>query len=405
MKQPNELLLARTTWNGRSGYALENGVVRLVTLTGGGHIAEFRFTDSSGRPTINPMWVPPWKTIEPHRYRPQVHTSRYGPPNSGGKLLSGLVGHSICLDLFGSPSEEEIRRGYPFHGEAPNLKWHKIDLRKGAAEVSLKLFVSLRIAGLELEREIRLCRRESAFYVRETVNNLKRVDHFCHWVEHVTLGPTILSNRDSMVYLPGTLAMTYPHNYEEGKCLLATKQEFKWPSAPAIYGGYVNLTRPFLRLGRGFVVGVLLNPNKSVGYVAALNFRHRLLLAYSFRRGDFPWVAIWEENKAKVTPPWRKKAQARGLEFGTTPFALPRREAFSLGNMFGTPTLACIPARGKITREYVAFLVHLPDRVANVADITLDEKEILVHCTSPKGLLHVPAQGLRGSSLLQPEGT
>jgi len=70
-------------WRGREALVLANDIVRLVTLTGGGHIAEFRFREQSGLPTLNPFWVPPWKTIEPYRYRSKRHLSRYGSPATG----------------------------------------------------------------------------------------------------------------------------------------------------------------------------------------------------------------------------------------------------------------------------------------------------------------------------------
>lgn len=116
-----ELFCREMKWRGRTSHTLGNGLVRLVTLTGGGHFAEFRFEDAAALLTTNPLWVPPWETIEPHDYRPGVYAAKYGPM-PGGKLVSGLVGHSICLDYFGSPSPEEGRQGLPQHGEAASSR-------------------------------------------------------------------------------------------------------------------------------------------------------------------------------------------------------------------------------------------------------------------------------------------
>ena len=100
----------KSKWNGREAYTLSNERVQVVTLPGGGHIAEFRFRESTGLPVLNPLWVPVWKTIEPYQYRAEKHTKLYGPINDG-KLLSGICGHNICLDYFGPPSEEEAAQG------------------------------------------------------------------------------------------------------------------------------------------------------------------------------------------------------------------------------------------------------------------------------------------------------
>ena len=34
-----------------------------------------------------------------------------------GKLLAGIMGHNLCLDLFGGPSDEEFAAGITVHGE------------------------------------------------------------------------------------------------------------------------------------------------------------------------------------------------------------------------------------------------------------------------------------------------
>ena len=111
-------------------------------------------------------------------------------------------------------------------------------------------------------------------------------------------------------------------------------------------GGKVDLTRPFLRQGLGFVVAVLLDKKKSVGFVAAVNHKLGLFIAYCFKRSDFPWVAIWEENLGIAAPPWKQRTRARGLEFSTTPLPVLRRDAFLSGRLFDEPTLTCVPAMG-----------------------------------------------------------
>ncbi len=91
---------SKAKWHGREAFVLVNDLVHLVTLTGGGHIAEFRFRERKGLSTLNPLWVPPWKTIEPYHYRPGQHAARYGSPATG-RTLSGITGHNLCLDFFG----------------------------------------------------------------------------------------------------------------------------------------------------------------------------------------------------------------------------------------------------------------------------------------------------------------
>ena len=120
---PRRLLeCRRSTWRGRPAWALGNGVLRLTTLTGGGHIADLRLERPDGIPSVNPLWSPPWATIDPHTYREPLHRRRYGSLVEG-KPLSGIAGHSLCLDYFGSPSPEEVEHGLSLHGEAPSARW------------------------------------------------------------------------------------------------------------------------------------------------------------------------------------------------------------------------------------------------------------------------------------------
>ncbi|MGI8960668.1 MAG: hypothetical protein ACR2IV_13060 [Bryobacteraceae bacterium] len=368
--------------------------MRLTTLIGGGHIADFRFEDSAGSLGVSPLWVPPWRTIEPYQYREETHGRSYGTITEG-KLLSGLVGHNICLDYFGSPSVEEARQGLSQHGEAASSKWQEKGISQTQERVTLKLSVRLPVSGLRFSREMGLRRNESIVYFKEEVFNERKADHFFQWAQHVTLGPPFLSVDDALVAVPGTKGLTFPHGYDEGKALLSSNEVFRWPNAPLLKGGTVDLSRPFLRRGVGFVVAVLLDKRKKVGFVAAVNRKLGVLIAYCFKRSDFPWVAIWEENLGITAPPWNRRTRARGLEFSTTPLPVPRREAFLLGKLFGEPTLTCVPAMAKRTVQYVAFLAAIPDGFGNVRDIELARTEVVIEGTTAKRSVVIKASGLK----------
>jgi hypothetical protein len=161
MKSSKALFCNPTSWQGRQAYVLGNNVIRMTALTGGGHIAEFQIEDP---PSVSPLWVPPWKTIEPHEYREKTHARDYGTITEG-KLLSGLVGHNICLDYFGSPSVEEAQQGLSQHGEAPWSKWRKSGISVSQQKVALEMYVRLPVCGLRFSRKIELRKNESVAYL------------------------------------------------------------------------------------------------------------------------------------------------------------------------------------------------------------------------------------------------
>src|SRR3974390_1601922 len=102
-----------TSYRSRRARALTNGLLEIIVTQEGGHIAAV--TDVASR--VSPLWSPPWPSIEPSQYDPAKHPE-YGL-NAESKLLAGILGHNLCLDLFGGPSAPEAAASITVHGEAP----------------------------------------------------------------------------------------------------------------------------------------------------------------------------------------------------------------------------------------------------------------------------------------------
>jgi len=283
----------------------------------------------------------------------------------------------MCLDYFGAPSEAEAKEGLCLHGEAPVTRWKVLRQAQSKTSASVLMEAQLPSAGLKFQRGLHMRRDETVVYVSEAVFNLRPTDHFFHWVQHVTLGPPLLQAGESQIFLPAERGITWPHGYE-GKSLLANSKEFSWPNAPAEGGSLVDISLPFSRSGKGFVASVLLNSGREWSFVAALNFRLGLVLGYCFPRAAFPWVALWEENCARKDPPWRGKTQALGMEFGTTPMPVGRREAFEAGPLFGTPAFRVIPAKGKLQTNYTMFVAPVNRGWREILDVELGKQAITV---------------------------
>src|SRR5438874_2655833 len=163
----------------RRARSIENGTLRVTVLEEGGHIAEI-LDKTTG---VNPLWIPDWPSIEPSQYDPATHAI-YGN-NAEASLLSGIMGHNLCLDIFGGPSAEEAAAGMPVHGEASTARF---DIN--ASETSLAMRATLSMSQLRVERRIELA--DGTVHVRETVENMSGADRPVGWTEHVTLGPPFL---------------------------------------------------------------------------------------------------------------------------------------------------------------------------------------------------------------------
>src|SRR5580704_9484218 len=160
--------MADTTYRGRRAASIENEFVRVTVLREGGHIAEI-FSKEAG---VNPLWTPPWPSIEPSAYDRAKHPE-YGH-DAESKLLAGIMGHNLCLDLFGGPSPEEAEAGLTVHGESSVAPY---DI--SARGTSLVAEVHLPMAQLTFQRRIEL--DERVLRVRESVTNLMACDRAIAW--------------------------------------------------------------------------------------------------------------------------------------------------------------------------------------------------------------------------------
>ena len=362
----------KTRWKGRSAFRLSNGAIEVVVLLGGGHIAELRQSGSA----INALWESPWETIDPQTFQPRTHTRRYGTP-AVGKFLSGYTGHALSLGYFGMPSAEEERLGLPLHGEPASREWKVLHRESAREHCLLTLQVNAPAYGLKFEREIRLSRGQNTAEIHETVRNLHDSDAHIQWVQHATFGEPLLTPGESIVALSGAQAKTWPLGYE-GKASLADDRNFRWPRAPKAGGGTADLSQPFRQDGTGLVASILLNGNREDGYVAGLNWKLGLIAGYCFDRAHFPWLAMWEENRAREYAPWNGITRALGVEFGTSPMPLGLDQAITAGRMFGAPALIRVPANGKRSTRYTMFVATTPSRWKKVRDVRRLENGLMI---------------------------
>ena len=366
---------------GRSGFILRADWGHVSVLEGGGHICDLHLNACSG---VNPLWRPPWATIDPFEYTPAKHARRYGPPPDG-RLLSGIAGHSISFDHFGPPSPEETAAGLSTHGEAPALQWDRQKLVR-APKPQLQYGCTLPEARIGFSRRLNLDRVNPVIYCEEEAVNLSSYDRPLSWNEHVTFGPPFLEAENTWVDMPATRAKVCPASYSLRFCL-QPDTEFTWPHAPARDGKRINLrTTPAQRFGH--YTAQLLNPALEIGFIAACNPRLKLLVVYAFRRADFPWVGNWEERYNRTSPPWRGKTFCRGLEFSTTPFAIPRRETIAQGPLFGELTYRWLPAKSKAQVRFLILLFEVPEDFRGVASVSV-----------AKGKIEVIESGTRGRKL------
>jgi hypothetical protein len=258
------------------------------------------------------------------------------------------MGHSLCLDIFGPPSDEEAMAGLTAHGEGSVVPYELT-----AIGDRLTARAHLPIAGLDFERVIAL--RERALHVRETVTNRSGAERPIGWTQHVTIGPPFLERGATVFRVSATRSKVFESTFGADD-YLKPGAEFEWPAAPALDGGVADL-RVFAAATRSSAYTAhLMDPRSPFVYFAAFSPAFRLVLGYVWRRADFPWMGIWEENHSRVHPPWNGRTMTRAMEFGVSPMPETREAMVRRGSLFGVPTFRRIASGASIAVEYYVLL-------------------------------------------------
>jgi hypothetical protein len=360
-----------TTWRGRQALRIANGSVSLSVLARGGVLAEFGFVDASGSVPENALWEAPWLGEALPQTDAEIERA-YGDLGAG-RFLNRYTGHALCLDGFGSATNEEVQAGSGLHGEATLADWQFESC--GAASATAR--AQLPLAQLAVERHFSMHAGETIVRIDERITNLAQCSRALHWVQHATIGLPLFDEA-SVVSASVSKSVTWPFVYE-GVPLLATNMHFTWPDAPKSEGGSLDLSRLFAVPGTGFVAAARQRDEVPFGFVSVLHPARQVVLIYLFPARIFPWVAFWEENRCRREWPWSGRAQARGLEFGTTPLPLGSSEVDAAGPLYDTPVSHLLDAGATVCAPWMMALVQVPSGGTSIQEITVGRDALLIH--------------------------
>ncbi len=334
-----------------------NGKIALTILNSGATLADLVLKEDATR--FSPLWNP----------------ARAARLAGGTADASGVMGHFLCLDGFGSPSKAELKAGYPFHGEAGSQHFEILQSTKVGSIASVILAARLPLAHEFVTRTIRMADGENIAYIDTEVENLLSFDRPISWAEHATIGPPFFEPGKVAVDIPAHRCRVRPEKETPFPGRLEPLRDFEWPMAPLRNGGDANLLDvPGGKAGFD-LAACLVNPERTYGYIAAFRRDKKLLFGYVFRRRDFPWLMNWMNYSGD-------SQAARGIEFSTQPYDVSHRETVDAHEMFGMPTYRWLSAKSKLRTRFLLFYTKTPDDFDAVSDILLEDGQLKIRSKS-----------------------
>ncbi len=345
----------KTTFEDRPAVMLANDKLSVTVMSYGGAFAEILLADDPVK--LNPLWQPTRMAREA------------GQPAK----LGGGTGHFVCVDGFGPVSAEERAAGMPGHGEAHAVPWDLAFSGKEGKLATLRFTSKLPLVQELFTRTLRMVDGENVVYVESRLENLLAFDRPICWAEHATIGSPFLEPFATVIDMPAARCRTRPYDETEKRATprhLASGKDFTWPMAPTRDGGKTD-ERAAPSDPKLDHFTCLLEPARSLVWVTALNTQKNLLLGYIFRREEFPWLQSWEQYPAT-------NRMARGIEFSTQPFDVPRREVISLNSMFEAPVYRWLPAKGRLDARFLIFYARTPEGMKKIDDVRIENGQIVI---------------------------
>jgi hypothetical protein len=217
--------------------------------------------------------------------------------------------------MFGGPSRDEAAAGYTVHGEA---SVNQYDVTESQGELITR--VTLPLSQLRFSRSIHP--HGEHVKIGESVENLTAMDRPLAWTQHVTLGPPFLDPSSATFNISMTRSIAF--DTDTGiDAYLCPGIEFAWPMAPHSNGGSADMRQMKSPAPASGFTTHLAEPQHEHANFTAFSPKFHLAFGYVWKRADFPWLGIWEENCSRKGSPWDGRTVTRGMEFGVSPF--PRR--------------------------------------------------------------------------------
>ncbi|MDA1278769.1 MAG: DUF4432 family protein [Chloroflexi bacterium] len=349
-------------YRGLKTIVLENELVRVTVLADkGADIYSFvhKPTDTDF------MWRTPWGVRDP-----RLAESPTG--DAASVWLDHYEGGWQTVVPHGGYADRVYGADFGIHGDVNTIPWDAAIVEDAPERVSAMFKAKSVRMPMTVTKTLSLAAGSAILSVEETVMNEGEQDLDFVWLEHIAIGPPVLSGK-SRLFVPASRVLSHPESIDQNS-KLEPSFEGEWPNVNAIDGSVLDFTYVPAKEDRSLDMAYM--TGMSEGWYALLNEETNLGWAVSYPVDVFKYLWYWRNFGGGYGYPWYGRCYNAGLEpctsFGNggiaqaqengTAFNIRAGQAVSVsikaGPFTGHGTVTRVDPQGNVTLEEPSVLVE-----------------------------------------------
>ncbi|MQG87355.1 MAG: DUF4432 family protein [SAR202 cluster bacterium] len=288
------------SYRGIKTVIIENDLVRIIVLADkGADIYSFVHKPSD----TDFMWHTPWGVRDP-----QKTVTPTGDPTS--PWLDFYEGGWQTVVPHGGYPDQVYGADFGIHGDVNLIPWDAKIVEDSAELVKVTFSAKSLRSPIFVSKTLSLSARSSSLVVEECVTNQGEEDLDIVWLEHIAIGPPLLSDK-SRLFVPESTVISHPISIDNNSKLLP-KTSSKWPNINAKDGSVIDLSKIPPKEDRSLDMAYITDMKE--GWYALLNEETGIGWAVTYPIEIFKYLWYWRNFGGGYGYPWYGRCYNAGLE-------------------------------------------------------------------------------------------
>ena len=249
------------------------------------------------------MWKTPWGVRDPSKSVPPT-----GDPSS--IWLDFYEGGWQTVVPHGGYSDQVYGADFGIHGDVNLIPWDTVVVEDTYKSVSVRFSAKSVRMPMKVTKILTLVSGSPTLKVEESVTNEGEEDLDVVWLEHIAIGPPVLSDK-SRLFVPESKLLSHPESIDPNSKL---EPDFvgEWPIMNAKDGSVLDFSRIPTKEDRSLDMAYM--TEMSEGWYALLNEETNIGWAVSYPVETFKYLWYWRNFGGGYGYPWYGRCYNAGLE-------------------------------------------------------------------------------------------